>query len=112
MKGAETETTIVYLVKEHPLTATLKYDQGFGPELKHIDHYTLSQSSNSDKIIKADDKVLESNSQNSTSWYDKGVELDDLNKSDEAIKAYNKAIEDKPAVFKSLKRIQNFILYL
>jgi hypothetical protein len=42
VKGGETETTIVYLVKANPSTATLKYKQLFGPELvrtKHYDHF-------------------------------------------------------------------------
>jgi hypothetical protein len=44
MKDAETETTIVYLVKGYPQNAELKYDQWFGPELKHIDHYDHSNN--------------------------------------------------------------------
>jgi Domain of unknown function (DUF4352) len=44
MKGAETETRIVYLVKGYPQNAELKYDQWFGPELKHIDHYDHSNN--------------------------------------------------------------------
>jgi len=44
MKGAETERTIVYLVKGYPQNAELKYDQWFGPELKHIDHYDHSNN--------------------------------------------------------------------
>jgi tetratricopeptide (TPR) repeat protein len=74
MKGGETETIIVYLVKGNPSTATLKYDQLFGPELKHIDHYILSQSGKSDEAIKAFDKAIEINPQYADAWYntDKG----------------------------------------
>ena len=41
-KGAETETTIVYLVKGHPQHAEFKYDQWFGPELVRTEHYNHS----------------------------------------------------------------------
>jgi tetratricopeptide (TPR) repeat protein len=96
MKGGETETIIVYLVKGNPSTATLKYDQLFGPELKYIDHYILSQSGKSDEAIKAYEKAIEFNPQNAYAWDNKGIALGRLNKSDEAIKAFDKAIEINP----------------
>ena len=39
MKGTETGTTIVFLVKGRPTAAILKYDQLLGPELVHMNHY-------------------------------------------------------------------------
>lgn len=36
------------------------------------------------------------NSQNSVSWFNKGLALSKLNKSDEAIKVYDRAIEINP----------------
>ena len=36
------------------------------------------------------------NPQNSVSWFDKGLALSELNKSDEAIKVYDRAIEINP----------------
>jgi tetratricopeptide (TPR) repeat protein len=68
----------------------------FGPELKHIDHYTLSQSSNSDKSIKTYDKAIEINPHDSKALDGKGNALYKLNKYDEAIKSYDKAIEINP----------------
>jgi hypothetical protein len=47
----------------------------FSPELKHIDHYTLSQSSNSDKSIKTYDKAIEINPNDSDAWSNKGAVL-------------------------------------
>ena len=47
----------------------------------------------SDEAIKAYDKAIEINPQNSAAWDNKGLALDHLNKLDEAIIAYNKAIE-------------------
>lgn len=39
IKGGETETRIVYLVKGHPDHARLKYDSIYGPTLERISHY-------------------------------------------------------------------------
>ena len=49
----------------------------------------VSTSNKSDETIKTD-------SQNSTFWDNRGNVLYDLNKSDEAIKAYDRAIEINP----------------
>jgi tetratricopeptide (TPR) repeat protein len=46
--------------------------------------------------IKADDKAIEINPHNSKAWYNKGVVLGHLNRSNEAIKAYGKAIKLNP----------------
>jgi len=46
--------------------------------------------------IKIQDKAIEINPQNSTAWNNTGVDLNKLNKFDEAIIAYNKAIEINP----------------
>ncbi len=43
--------------------------------------------------IKTQDKAIGINPLNSTAWKNKGLVLDNLNKSDEVIKAYDKAIE-------------------
>jgi hypothetical protein len=43
LKRGETESKIIFLVKEHRKTATLKYDQLFGPELVRIEHYNHSK---------------------------------------------------------------------
>jgi tetratricopeptide (TPR) repeat protein len=50
----------------------------------------------SDEAIKAFDKAIEINPQNSKAWNNKGLLLSNLNKSDEAIKAFDKAIEINP----------------
>ena len=65
----------------------------FGLELKHIDHYTVSQSDNSDEAIKAYDKAIEINPHDSFSWKFKGLALNHLNKYGEAIPVLDKAIE-------------------
>jgi hypothetical protein len=39
IKGGETETNIVYLVKGNPKTVTIHYDGSYGPEMKAINHY-------------------------------------------------------------------------
>ena len=96
MKGGEAETTIVFLVKGNQATAIRKYDQLFGPELKHIDHYTLSRSGNYDESIKAYDKAIEINPQNSIAWDGKGDALLNSKKYEEAIKAFDKALEINP----------------
>jgi Flp pilus assembly protein TadD len=44
-----------------------------------------------DEAVKAYDKAIEINPQNSVSWVYKGQALDKLGKSDEAQKAYDKA---------------------
>ena len=49
-----------------------------------------------DEAIKAYDKEIEINPQNSSAWNNKGLALDHLNKLDEAIIAYEKAIEINP----------------
>jgi len=43
LKRGETESKIIFLVKGHPETATLKYDKLFGPELVRIEHYNHSK---------------------------------------------------------------------
>jgi len=43
LKRGETESKIIFLVKEHRKTATLKYDQLLGPELVRIEHYNHSK---------------------------------------------------------------------
>jgi Flp pilus assembly protein TadD len=50
----------------------------------------------SGEAIKAYDKSIKVNPQNSKVWIDKGAALVKLGKSDEAIKAYDKAIEINP----------------
>ena len=56
----------------------------------------LSDLNKNDEAIKAYDKAIEINPQDSNAWDNKGNALYDLNKTDEAIKAYNKAIEINP----------------
>ena len=46
--------------------------------------------------MKAFDKAIEINPQNSNAWNNKGVALGNLNKYDEAMKAFDKAIEINP----------------
>jgi tetratricopeptide (TPR) repeat protein len=96
LKGGEIETRIVYLVKGDPTSTLLKYDSVFGPTLKRINHYSLDQSGKYDEAIKAYDKAIDINPQNSTAWESKGLALDDLNKHEEAIRAFDKAIEINP----------------
>ena len=48
------------------------------------------------EAIKAYDKAIEINSQNSIAWNNKGLTLSSLGKYNEAIKAYDKAIEINP----------------
>ncbi len=50
----------------------------------------------SDEALKAYDKAIEINPQNTDSWNNKGDVLTKLNKSDEALKAFDKAIEINP----------------
>ncbi len=50
----------------------------------------------SDEAIKAYDKAIEINPQDSRSWDGKGIALSKLNKSNEARKAFDKAIEINP----------------
>ena len=49
-----------------------------------------------DEAIKADEKAIEINPENSTAWTNKGFALYSLNKYDEALAAYDKAIEINP----------------
>ena len=86
VKGGETETTIVFLVKGHPATAILEYDQLFGPELVRINHYSLSQSGNSDEAIKAYDKAIIINPHDAFSWSLKGDALSEQNNFDMKVK--------------------------
>jgi tetratricopeptide (TPR) repeat protein len=96
--GGGGEPKVIYQVPRNSTHGYIKHNGPFTwePTFIYVNHYALSQSSNSNEVIKADDKVLGNNLQNSTGWYDKGVELDDLNKFDEALKAYDKAIEINP----------------
>jgi len=56
----------------------------------------LMSSGKYNEAIKAYDKTIEINPQDSYAWYNKGFALSYLNEPDEAIKAYNKAIEINP----------------
>jgi tetratricopeptide (TPR) repeat protein len=56
----------------------------------------VSNLNKSIEAIKAFDKTIEINPQNSDAWYNKAVILNKLSKSAEAINAYEKAIEINP----------------
>ena len=56
----------------------------------------VSNLNKSDEAIKAFDKAIEINPQDSKAWNNKGLDLRKLGKYDEAIKAYDKAIENNP----------------
>ncbi len=58
--------------------------------------HALSDLNKFDEAIKAYDKVIENNPQNSITWDNKGIALVKLNKFAEAITAFDKAIELNP----------------
>jgi tetratricopeptide (TPR) repeat protein len=53
------------------------------------------------------DKAIEINPQNSLAWYNKGITLRHLNKYEEAIKAYEKAIESNPLLGWNINSIKH-----
>ena len=96
--GGDVETKVVYQVPRNTKYGYIKHNGPFtwDPIFIYINHYTLSQSSNSDESIKAFDKAIELNPRDSLAWDAKGLALYKLNKYDEAITAYNKAIKINP----------------
>ena len=76
------------MTKQLKLTHRIQCLDNKGNALNNLNKY--------DEAIKAYDKAIEINPQNSMAWYNKGNVFTNLNKYDEAIKAYDKAIEINP----------------
>ena len=104
MKGGEAESTVVFEVKENSNLSqgNLVYDRNLQQSLtmQRINHYdqNLIELNKSQETIKTKDNInnRDSDPMNFNYWFDKGNDLSDLGKYNEAIKAYDKASEINP----------------